>query len=113
MTAQDNLSGIQFEHFHSTLGGAVDATHEGRDVGHLDYRPVDGVNTIGLVTVAENYQHRGIATSMYKQTMEKTGLPLHHAGERTDAGDAWARHAGGPTPHREKVPDYAVGKDEL
>ena len=95
------------------MSGAVYATYKGHDVGHLDYRPVAGVNTIGLVTVAGDYQHRGIATSMYNQAVQATGQPLSHATQRTDAGNAWAQHTGGVIPTRQKVPDYPVDKDEV
>jgi GNAT superfamily N-acetyltransferase len=68
-------------------------------VGHLQWEHTIGAK-ITSVWVRPDYQHRGIATEMYKQASDSVGYPLAHDRTRTDAGEGWAQSVGGKIPKR-------------
>lgn len=74
---------------------------EGNKIGHLRWNRRE----IGDVDVHEDFQGRGIATSMYRHAQslaqQTKSIPTpKHSPDRTDAGDAWARSVGGRLPRR-------------
>ena len=102
MSADDHLSGIQFSgvekigherwDIHATDGIGV--------VGHLQYSTTASPE-ISSVGVAPKFQHRGIATELYRRASEHVGSPLGHSASRTKAGDGWSKAVGGKRPERE------------
>jgi hypothetical protein len=56
------------------------------------------------IGVGEQFQRRGVATSMWNEGQrlaEERGIPApKHSPDRTNAGDAWARSVGGRLPRK-------------
>lgn len=100
MSAQDNLSSLQFPHQEMPGGyhkiSAVDGPDE---VGWLQYKndqasEYSQPGEISALGVSQEYQHQGVATRMYQEA-QKYG-PVVHSQKRTSAGDSWAQKVGGP-----------------
>lgn len=103
MTAENNLSGIQFGYrdlhpFHSI--SARDSG--GNEIGSLDWVKSNkraakqaGMNPgeIAGVSVASSYQHRGIATHMFDMAKQRDPK-IQHSSIRTKMGDTWASKVG-------------------
>jgi hypothetical protein len=111
MSAQDNLSGIQFSHriesdvshpYHS-----INAHDEDRKVGELNWSTrtgkilrVEVQGPMGPDGTANggSYRGRGIATAMYEMAKEMPGKGPYHSNDRTTSGTGWAKHVGGRLP---------------
>lgn len=74
---------------------AIHAKHEGRTVGAMTWKAKELQN----VTVDEEHRRRGVATAMWQMGQQARPRPKH-SGDRTDAGDSWARKVGGRLPRR-------------
>jgi hypothetical protein len=54
---------------------------------------------IKSVDVSERWQHKGMATQMFRAAQGITP-GLSHSNNRTEKGNAWAKAVGGPLPPR-------------
>jgi hypothetical protein len=70
-------------------------TGNGVKLGSLSWNK----GVVSNVNVNEGWQHRGMATQMWKKANEITP-GLSHSGNRTDAGEGWASKVGGHKPPR-------------
>jgi ribosomal protein S18 acetylase RimI-like enzyme len=81
----------------------VQATHEGKPVGYIEWHHKNGLVT--GVEVTPEYRRRGVATELWNQAHKAAsstrGVPRpRHSSDRTDSGDSWAKSVGGPVPRR-------------
>jgi len=68
----------------------------GNDIGQARFKieggeliPDDGNGAYEAVTVDASYRRKGIATELYRQAAEATGLPVSNKGGQTDSGKAF------------------------
>lgn len=104
MTATDHLSPVQFSDAvppKDDIGGDIHVANGQAIVGRMNWH-----DHVDSVWVDPQYQHQGIATEMYNRASSVSGGPIPHDSERTDAGDAWAKHVGGTVPPRVKAQEY-------
>lgn len=115
MSAQHNLNDIQFSH-HNAQGknwnyNVIEA-HAGdnkigemywaADTGRIQRVEVQGRMGPNGDANGGSYQHRGIATHMYRMAQE-IGPEPQHSSNRTPAGTGWAKHVGGHLPPNRKA----------
>lgn len=87
MSAQDNLSNVQFGHTATDEEHKVHARIGKKQVGWLDLNKDIGV--VNEVHVSPEHQGKGIATGMWKYA-QAAGLNPNHSDTRSEEGDAWA-----------------------
>jgi hypothetical protein len=87
---------------HSTQGDIHVGHPDEGVVGRLQWQHTIGA-TITSAWVHPDFQHKGMATEMYKRASDSVGYPLAHDKTRTDAGEGWAQHVGGKIPTRVKA----------
>lgn len=102
MSAQDNLSSLQFS-FNDVIGHHRVMAHIGdKPVGTLEW--AKGTGKIHEVFVTKPHRRKGIATALLaqsRQIAQEKGLkePIHSE-RRSDAGQAWAKSTGDALPER-------------
>jgi GNAT superfamily N-acetyltransferase len=98
MSAQDNLSPLQFEHSDQNgTGHVLDAYHDGQHIGRLFWSMKSDHTDAGYeppghiqgVMVAPEQRRKGVATAMLNEGRKYAPRP-RHSGSRTPDGDAWA-----------------------
>lgn len=99
MSAQNNLSKIQFKHTEGHDLHFVDAGDDA-DHGHIAWDKRSG--RVDQIFVPEHLRRQGIATQLWDtahSVAEQKGL-VHpvHSDARTPEGDAWAKSVGGKLP---------------
>lgn len=76
----------------------------GAEVGGLvwgRYGTSDIPGKIAYIHVEPEHQRNGLATAMYQHALDSGITPSpQHSPERSDAGEAWAKHVGGEMPPR-------------
>lgn len=74
-----------------------------RPIGSISWHHKTG--EIRGVYVVPEHQRKGIATAMLHEAQTTPTRSPRHSTDRTTAGDAWARSAGGPLPRRSSAAD--------
>jgi GNAT superfamily N-acetyltransferase len=101
VAASDHLSGAQFYHFKRGkapgYNAVVAADNSGHVMGHMSWGPND--TRVQQLWVQPEQRHQGIATALWQHSQAVEPGLQHHT-DRTDAGEGWARSAGGDVPAR-------------
>lgn len=105
MSAQEHLSGLQFEHMpEGTVhndgrsvvepgGLGVRALLQGHEIGHLRWHHPSG--EIDSVEVEGRHQRKGVATAMWHLAHQE-GHELYHSPHLSEEGEGWSYKVGGP-----------------
>jgi hypothetical protein len=103
MTAQNNLNQQQFQFTHISANDVPEGdhmllAHNGNPRDFAGVLTWDN-NTVQNVGDHEDHQRKGLATEMWRQARQ-ISPDIAHSNDRTQAGEAWSKSAGGPRPPR-------------
>jgi hypothetical protein len=103
MSAHDNLSAPQFIHEETDNEHVITASSGGMAIGQLSWQKNKshgyGKGEISGVFTNPANRRQGVATGMYNEGAKYSPKPVH-SGNRTNAGNSWARSTTGAVPDR-------------
>jgi len=99
----------QVPHF---FAPAVEARHDGRTVGHLEWDPYpysededEPTPIVNMIKVHPDYRRHGIATALWDFARQHEP-ELQHSEFRTGLGDQWVQHEQSRNAHRTAMPTW-------